>query len=88
MFQVGYNSKFYRHANSQNWRSFHMVILKWKERLWKIVYKAKSTNYSTKPVYHTCLQLRTKGGYKLAPVLTYSVIQINKPQKNLAHTYI
>ena len=40
-----------------------MVIFKWKERGQMIVYEIKSVNYSTKPVYHTCLQLKAKEGY-------------------------
>lgn len=58
------------------------------KRVQMIVYKTKSINYSTTPVYHTCLQLKTKGGYKSATILACAVTQINKPQKNSAHTYI
>lgn len=65
-----------------------MVIFKWKERGQMIVYEIKSVNYSTKPVYHTCLQLKAKEGYKSATILACAVTQINKPQKNSTHTYI
>lgn len=73
---------------SQTWRSLRMVILKQKERLQTTVYQTKSINSSMKPVYHTRLQLKTKWGYKLVTILAYTVTQINKPQRNSAHTCI